>query len=173
MWYWALISFIRLSRFWKGRWPENHQLCVSCGPRAVRAELVCPAGWAQLSPVMGSEGTFWSLLCACLTGYLLFPIYTQHLLAGDGGHLFLRFVFPPRPFLCWGLYSKGSARPRLFLLQQLCICLVRQKAKLGPDGSPGAIYLFWPCVSQIAFSSLRVSGERSLFRADVGKLVKG
>lgn len=151
-------------RFWKGRNPLALPICVSSGSRRGESSPIClsPSGWSMAIPclVVGNEGTFqslpsrsWSLLCACLTGWLLSSLYTSNICWAEDGVICFSILIFPYALSSFGVcILKPNARPHLLLQQQLWICLIREREELSPDGSLCTIYLFWPCVSQIAFS---------------------
>lgn len=82
------------------RKPSALRVRVSCVPLAGHS---CPLSWAVKGPLL-------LVLALCLPDWIpaLFPIYTRTCWAG--GRLFLYFIFPPRPFLCWGLYFEGKCQ---------------------------------------------------------------
>lgn len=82
---------------------------MSCGPRAVRAELVCPAGWAQLSLSWAARGHSGPALC--LPDWIPALSHRHPTPVGWGWGSFVSpFGFSPTPFPLLGFVLEGKRR---------------------------------------------------------------
>lgn len=169
-------------RFWKGRWSENHQLCLNVCPQAhteVRAVLYAchplveawqyPALWWAMKGLFSPypAGPDCCFVLAWLDDFSLPRIHPTSVGLRMGSFVSLFLCFPlPFPLLGFVFWSQMPG--------PICYCSSSCGfVWLGREKSSAQVVLCAPSICfDYACHKLPSHSCRSLSRADVGKLVK-